>query len=167
MTLNSDETLELKRLQTKKKKQLVAVGVLSVVLVVVLVRSGDSKPRTIESPKLNVTPTSTAAVSPAAQADSPIDAARFSHPEQLTRLDSDALYAVDLFREADVPEPSTTETPSIAEPNVSYAIGAVYGSFDSTEKSALVDGDIVRSGDVLKGKDQVLSVSAEGVTLSK
>ncbi|MEL6108492.1 MAG: hypothetical protein AAFU85_20905 [Planctomycetota bacterium] len=91
----------------------------------------------------------------------------FTRTTTYSSMDADALFAVDLFRGPDAPVAQAAESIPAPPAVTPYAVGAVYGSIDSTDKSALIDGDIVRSGDLLHGENRVLSISTEGVTLSK
>ena len=157
------------RSQAKKKKQLIAVALLSVLLLVVLLRPTTSESSAVAVPKLTMTsarsaPTTTNGESQPIESEPEPD---FSIVTALPRIESDAILTIDLFHGPDVsPEdpPVPLQEPSNAR---AYNVGAVYGNFDSTEKSALIDGDIVRSGDVIDGENAVLSISAEGVTLTK
>lgn len=166
MTLESETARSFERSRSKKNKQLIAVGVLSLMLVGILLwpSQSDADPRA--TPSLTIRPVSKSSsnrrVNQLTQSETD-----FSRKNNFSSLDSDALFGVDLFRGPDAPVTESLE--SFAQPAAPtpYAVGAVYGNIDSTNQSALIDGDIVRSGDLLRGESRVLSISTEGVTLSK
>lgn len=180
MNIVAQEVIAHQRAQAKKKKQLIAVAALAVVLLAVLLWPAETEQRNLAVPQLAVTSvsnrsaspnasTSTSEVGAAIQSEDADAESAFDHVVALASLETDELFAVNLFRGSDVPptEPASPDVPETTPTNrQSYSVGAVYGSFDSTDRSALIDDTIVRSGDLLNGDDHVIAISSEGVTLA-
>ncbi|MCS7467894.1 hypothetical protein NZK35_14670 [Stieleria sp. ICT_E10.1] len=156
----------------KKKKQLALVAFLLTVLLIALVCSPSNTTPTGDV----ATSVKTSLISLKSHAERTPEGApdelmeRFVTPVELPALTLDEITATDLFRGAAIevvqttPEPTSPQTAPPA--TVEYTLGAVYGAYDGTDRKALIDGQIVRSGEKLETGVVVIQVSDEGVEIA-
>ncbi|MDV6033538.1 MAG: hypothetical protein F9B45_26295 [Phycisphaera sp. RhM] len=157
---------------TKKKKQLALVAFLLTVLLIALVCSPSDTSPTGDA----ATSVKTSLVSlkpPAERTSEGTQDELMEHlvtAVELPALTFDEITATDLFRGAAIEVVQTTPEPTSpqAEPasTVEYTLGAVYGAYDGTDRKALIDGQIVRSGEKLETGVVVIQVSDEGVEVA-
>ncbi len=155
----------------KKKKQLALVAFLLTVLLIALVCSPSDNLPTDDATSVK---TSLVSLKPLAQRTPDADRddlmERFVTAADLPTLSPEEINATDLFRSPaievvqDVPDqaPRQTETPATVE----YTLGAVYGAYEGTDRKALIDGQIVQSGEKLETGVVVIQVSDEGVEVA-
>ncbi|QDV43341.1 hypothetical protein Enr13x_31960 [Stieleria neptunia] len=156
----------------KKKKQLALVAFLLTVLLIALVCSPSGEPPTGDA----ATSIKTSLVSlkpldqqtPDGDQDELIE--RLVTAADLPTLTHDVITATDLFRgpAVEVVQSAPEPTPTQVEPpsTVQYNLGAVYGAYEGTDRKALIDGQIVRSGETLETGVVVIEVSDQGVEVA-
>ncbi|PAY17250.1 hypothetical protein CKO51_22555 [Rhodopirellula sp. SM50] len=156
----------------KKKKQLALVAFLLTVLLIALVCSpSDTSPTgdgaaSVTTSLVSLKPPSERP--PKGDQDELLE--RFVSAVDLPALTHDEITATDLFRGAAIEVVQTTPEPTSPqdEPQstVEYTLGAVYGAYEGTDRKALIDGQIVRSGEKLETGVVVIQVSDEGVEVA-
>ena len=158
----------------KTKKQLALVAVLLTVLLLALVFSPSAPSPSGDA--ASQVPTSLVSLKPISERVPVSDQADpegadlmkwIVTADELPTLTHEEITAVDLFRHAavEVVQAAPEQAPPQTEikPAVQYTVGAVYGAYSGTDRKALIDGKIVRSGEQLENGVVVLEVSSEGV----
>lgn len=153
----------------KRKKQLALIGVLVLVLILAIVTSPSSdKPHAVPDIVPNVALVSLKSNDQLASADDntkPME--NLIAVQNLNSLAIEQINATDLFRRPYISpyakRPEITPIPSTPK---SVKVGAVYGSYDSGDHTALINGEIVQPGMELEPGIKVLTVSPEGVEVA-
>lgn len=159
------------RENAKKKKQLAFIAVLLFVLLVALATAPSGDPSETENPTGQIPSVKLVSLKPPSEqtATNATDelVAQFVATTELPTLSRKQILSVDLFQRPIVsPDPEPGEQKNIAKPSHQYQVGAIYGAFNGTERSALLDGEVVHSGKKLDSGIQIISISPEGVEVA-
>ena len=151
---------------SKRKKQLGLIAILLFILLIALTTSpetekptsvgGSPAPATLISLKPAETPES------AMPADAP--ATFVLAVDNMPSLTDEQIQSGDLFRR---PPPEPTDQRTVRGenpyPRSEHKVGAIYGAYRGSKQSALIDGQIVQTGQQLESGERVLAVSDDGV----
>jgi len=155
--------------RAKQKKQLAMVAILLLGLLIALFAAPKRDVQSTASDK----PANANLVSLKLSAESTSATIKDKSLEQmvaireLPKLTNDQIASIDLFQRALIEsQPETVHRRPVAKRTLPHRVGAVYGAFNGTGQTALIDGHIVQSGEKLDSGMRVIAVSPEGVRVA-